>query len=164
MVSKLEFGLIWNQNKAIVIAHFASNFGSYLLQSYLPLYLFQQLHFDIAAASSIAVIPDFVKPFITIISGFNFLIFRHDLYFQGSYLTIWWKNLKLAERLFENWWQLWVFYSPVLQWRLRVTWAVNRFYWLFCLPFQSVLMVLQLLDSKGRLRWPRYLLPLVEMI
>ena len=42
---------------AILVSHFASNFGSYILQSYLPLYLFEELHYNLKEASGISAIP-----------------------------------------------------------------------------------------------------------
>ena len=36
---------------AVITAHFASNFGSYILQTYFPSYLNEQLHYNITKAS-----------------------------------------------------------------------------------------------------------------
>ena len=38
---------------AVITAHFASNFGSYILQTYFPSYLNEQLHYNITKASFI---------------------------------------------------------------------------------------------------------------
>ena len=63
---------------AIIIAHFSSNYGSYVLQNYLPSYLKEQLHYDFGAAGYISSVPNLVKVIITLVAGFvsDFLVHK----------------------------------------------------------------------------------------
>lgn len=66
---------------AIIIAHFSSNYGSYVLQNYLPSYLKKQLHYDLGAAGYISSIPNLLKVIITLVAGFisDFLVNQKGL-------------------------------------------------------------------------------------
>ncbi|CBY08129.1 unnamed protein product [Oikopleura dioica] len=54
---------------AIVIAHTAGNFGTYVMTSYMPSYLDEQLHYNIKSAAIFSAIPALIKPAMTMISG-----------------------------------------------------------------------------------------------
>ena len=66
---------------AIIVAHFASNYGSYVLQNYLPSYLKEQLHYDFASSGYISSVPNLVKVIITLVAGFvsDFLVYKLQL-------------------------------------------------------------------------------------
>ena len=66
---------------AIIIAHFSSNYGSYVLQNYLPSYLKEQLHYDFASSGYISSVPNLVKVIITLVAGFvsDFLVYKLEL-------------------------------------------------------------------------------------
>ena len=66
---------------AIIVAHFSSNYGSYVLQNYLPSYLKEQLHYDFASSGYISSVPNLVKVIITLVAGFvsDFLVYKLEL-------------------------------------------------------------------------------------